>query len=302
MNRATYLVVLSGLTAFTLSHPAAVGATEPATAQAQPTHSEQVHTESVQADETAKPVKATAPKQLSLAVSKANAAVRRAKETESHSALAKAELGDELWCEATITQVETSAENRRVVRAQTTVVRPVTICNVAGDQAIRASASALNSASSQANKALRDFEQGWKPVKSGRPMYVRTKWGGCPSKWPRITEDEYNSKRNNHISQGKQAIATAQAQLEATRAQVRETRQQEALVARTVQLNLQPTDEKISVDKIQVGQRVRFTLRVDSLEIKDDAATVKNPVKHIGTVHARITGEPQIIETAFATR
>lgn len=252
----------------------------------------------VDVESPAKSDRAKGLQDLRIALGRANDAVRRAKPADDVDAEAKRKFENAHSCEATITGIETGDKGQWTIQAETQIDRTVLVCSVAGDQAIQSASGILSSARVQAEQSLKAFEGAWKPVKSGRPEYIRTHWGGCKKFWPRISEAEYRQQHADKVAQGKRSIDAARDNLESTRSRVTSERRQLLRTARTVRLSVSGEQGALAPEQLKVGQRVRLAIAVESVELATDPPSIKNPVRYVGGVRASMIQAPTVLASA----
>lgn len=237
---------------------------------------------------------ATAPsvvkvKPLQGALASANAAIRRGSKAEaSPESLALTELAGELSCEVAIASAEPSDTGETTARATLLIHRSVSVQSKDSEDAIRGASNGVSAARAAGERALRDFEKSWEPVKSDRTKYIRTHWGGCRKFWPRISATEYQNRRNDIIEKNKAAIANATDNLETVRDRVRSEQNKIIQAAKTVQLLLKPGSDASAAAALREGERVKLVLRVEKVELATDPEVVRNPASYVSTVHASI--------------
>lgn len=235
------------------------------------------------------------PKTLVAAIDRVNLKARSAiaKHQPIDMVGAKEELQGELHCEATILETRTSEAGESELVAEVRVSRPIRLRPLDAYEDVRSAERSRADARKASQSKLKQFESAWRPVKNGRPQYVRTKWKGCSRYWPRISKEEYNKQRSQIIEEGKRAISNADDTVKAVRVRVQEERALASKLARIVRVEVRQQAKHGIAKSFEVGQQVQLKVRVDDVDFAKDGRSILDPSQYVATVRAS-TIEPPV--------
>lgn len=235
------------------------------------------------------PEAAGKPRPLQAALTTANTTIRRGKEgLGTPESVVLSDLAGELVCEVTVAETSTSESGKTIGRSALVINRLVSVQSKLSDEQIRVASSRIAAARAEGDRALREFENAWEPMRSDGTKYIRTHWGGCRKHWPRISTTEYQNRRNTIIEKNLAAVGDAQENLASTRESIRVQQNRIIQAAKTVNLVFTADKDLATLDELREGKRIKLVLRVEKVELGSDPESVRNPSSYVSTVHGSV--------------